>query len=335
MALILRPLPLSVLDLVPVRIGQSLAQSLRDVARLAQGAERLGYRRYWLAEHHNAAAFASAATAVLMGYAAGATSSIRIGAGGVMLPNHAPLMVAEQFGTLALLYPERIDLGVGRASGADPAAGAHLARGAAQGGAAFSAMLGELVDFLAEPSPRQAVRAVPGAGLALPVWILGASAASAAFAASRGMPFVFGGHLKAAGAAQALQTYRREFRAAAGGAGPRALLSVNLIAADSDAEAARLGRSRKARLRDMLLGRPRPLFAPEQAGADDLDGELRGQLAAAGGIAIEGGAATIAAQLDALIADCQPDELLLHTEIHDFEARLRSYAIAARVFGHA
>ncbi|MDQ1923600.1 LLM class flavin-dependent oxidoreductase [Massilia pseudoviolaceinigra] len=317
---------LSVLDLVPITVGHSLGQALRNTRRLAQGAEALGFRRYWLAEHHNAASFASAATSVLMGYVAEGTSTIRVGAGGIMLPNHAPLMVAEQFGTLESLYPGRIDLGVGRSAGADPVAATRLKRGGEP--RPFGAMLGELSAYFEEADPAAGVRAVPGAGLALPLYILGGSPAAAAFAGERGLPFAYAGHLKD-DAAPSLAAYRSAFRPSAAQRAPYAMMSINVIGADSAAEAAWLATSRRRRVLGVMRARPLPLQAPAAFDTDGPDAAEQQALELALGASIEGDHAALRAGLGAIIARCAPDELLINTEIHDIDARLRSYEIVA------
>ncbi|MDM5175746.1 LLM class flavin-dependent oxidoreductase [Massilia sp. DJPM01] len=317
---------LSVLDLVPITVGQSLAHALRSTRRLAQQAEALGFGRYWLAEHHNAAAFASAATTVLMGYVAEGTSTIRVGAGGIMLPNHAPLMVAEQFGTLESLYPGRIDLGVGRSAGADPVAAARLKRGTEP--RPFSATLAELGAYFEEADAAAGVRAVPGAGLSLPLYILGGSPAAAAFAGERGLPFAYAGHLKD-DAAPSLAAYRAAFRPSAAHAAPYAMLSINVIGADSAAEAAWLATSRQRRLLGALRARPLPLQAPAAFDQDGPTAAEQTALGAALGASIEGDHGALRAAVGAIVARCAPDELLINTEIHDLAARLRSYEIVA------
>jgi luciferase family oxidoreductase group 1 len=328
--------PVSVLDLVPVTVGSSIAETLRNTRRLAQRAEALGYRRFWLAEHHNAAYSASSATTVLMAYVADGTSTIRIGAGGMMLPNHAPLQIAEQFGTLESLYPGRIDLGVGRGAGADPLAAGMLRR-CPNGPEAvpFAAMLDALTGFMDDPKPTQAVRAVPGAGLKLPVWILGAGLASAAFAAKRGLPFAFAGHLRAGGIAESLAAYRSAFQPSAACTQPYAIVSVNAIAADTGPEARVLGSSRTKRLLDAIRGRPLPLQAPGTFPALACSDAEQSQLDAALGLSIQGDKLAVGEQFEQLVAQFSPDEILVNTEMYDVQARMRSYEILAELLSES
>ena len=229
-------IPFSVLDLAPVCEGSDAAQAFRNTLDLARHAERLGYHRFWLAEHHNMPGIASAATAVLIGHVAGGTSTIRVGAGGVMLPNHAPLQVAEQFGTLASLYPGRIDLGLGRAPGTDQATARALRR-YFDSADAFPHDVVELLRYFEPAEPGQPVRAVPGAGLEVPVWMLGSSLFSARLAAALGLPFAFASHFAPDAMETALDLYRREFRPSARLAAPYAMLALNVVAADTDADA--------------------------------------------------------------------------------------------------
>ncbi|MBU2135452.1 MAG: LLM class flavin-dependent oxidoreductase, partial [Alphaproteobacteria bacterium] len=230
-------IPLSVLDLSPIVQGGSPGQSLRDSRNLARAAERLGFARYWMAEHHNMTGIASAATAVALAYVGEGTSTIRLGAGGVMLPNHAPLIIAEQFGTLDALYPGRIDLGVGRAPGTDQITARALRRNLAGGVDQFPQDVMELMALLDDAQPGQTVRAVPGAGSKVPVWVLGSSLYGAQLAAALGLPYAFASHFAPAMMDQAAQIYRQQFRPSKPGDQPRLMLALNLVAAETDAEA--------------------------------------------------------------------------------------------------
>src|SRR5690349_9718121 len=254
--------PLSVLDLAPIVEGGDVAQALHNSLDLARHAERWGYRRYWLAEHHNMPGVASAATAVVIGHVAAGTSTIRVGAGGIMLPNHAPLVIAEQFGTLESLFPGRIDLGLGRAPGTDQTTARALRRTLAGDVDAFPQDVIELLGYLGPPAPGQAVRAVPGAGLGVPVWILGSSLFGAQLAAALGLPFAFASHFAPRMLAQALEVYRSGFRPSASLERPYVMLGVNVFAAESDAEARRLFTSLEQAFVNLRRGRPGLLPPP-------------------------------------------------------------------------
>src|SRR5476649_3046105 len=236
-------IPFSVLDLSPVAMGGSAAQSLRNTLDLARHAEKWGYKRYWLAEHHSMPGIASAATSVVIGYVAGGTSTIRVGAGGIMLPNHAPLVIAEQFGTLESLHPGRIDLGLGRAPGTDQRTARALRRDMMDSADRFPQDVVELLSYFQPAVPGHAVRAYPGAGLSVPVWILGSSLFGAQLAAMLGLPFAFASHFAPQQLMQALEIYRSEFRPSAQLAKPYAMAGFNVIAADTDAEAELLSTS--------------------------------------------------------------------------------------------
>ncbi|MES2423635.1 MAG: LLM class flavin-dependent oxidoreductase, partial [Pseudomonadota bacterium] len=254
-------IPLSVLDLAPITQGSDAAQSFRNTLALAQHAERWGYRRYWLAEHHGMPGIASAATAVLMGHVAGGTSTIRVGAGGIMLPNHSPLVIAEQFGTLQALYPGRIDLGLGRAPGSDQATARALRRNLASDADAFPQDVLELIDHLSD-NPRQSVRAVPGRGAKVPVWILGSSTFGAQLAAMLGLPYAFASHFAPAQMMDAIAIYRENFKPSAQLAKPYVMLGFNVFAADTDEEAAFHATSMQQAFVNLRLGRPGQLPPP-------------------------------------------------------------------------
>src|SRR5918993_1271170 len=255
-------IPFSVLDLAPVRAGGTIADALRETLDLARHAEGWGYRRFWLAEHHNMTGIASAATAVLIEHVAHGTETIRVGSGGVMLPNHAPLVVAEQFGTLAALHPGRIDLGLGRAPGTDQVTTRALRRTLSNPDEDFPRDVAELLSYFAPARPGQAVRAVPGEGLRVPVWLLGSSLYSAQLAALMGLPFAFASHFAPDLLTQALDIYRSEFRPSESLAAPYAMACVNSFAADTDAEARRLFTSLEQAFINLRSGKPGPLPPP-------------------------------------------------------------------------
>jgi len=318
----------SILDLCPVPEGDTAAQAMQNTADLAQHAESLGYYRYWMAEHHNMPGIASAATAVLLGHVAGKTKTIRVGAGGVMLPNHAPLTIAEQFGTLATLYGDRIDLGLGRAPGGDQAVW-HAMRRGRTGEDNFPAEVAELMGYLGDADPRAPVQAHPGQGTHVPLWILGSSLYGAQLAAHFGLPYAFASHFAPDALEDAAYIYRRDFKPSDSLDAPKFMLAVNVIAADTDAEAAYLRTSVQqafARLRSGMPGKlPKPV--------DDIDAAigtaLRRGVDQALRISAVGSPGTVRTQLADLVAKYQPDELILTGQIHDHEARKRSFTIAS------
>lgn len=318
----------SVLDLAPVPEGHDAAQALKNTAALAQRAEALGYHRYWMAEHHNMPGIASAATSVLIGHVAAHTRTMRVGAGGIMLPNHAPLAIAEQFGTLATLYGDRIDLGLGRAPGGDQAVYHALRRG---GGDRFPDDVVELMGYLGEPRPEAPVRAIPGEGTFVPVWILGSSLYGAQLAAHLGLPYAFASHFAPDALEEAVALYRRYFKPSAQLGKPRFMLAVNVFAAETDAEGAYLRTSMQqafARMRTGTRGKlPRPVEDIDAAiGAgvrQGVDQALR--------VSATGSPDTVRRELQALIARYAPDEVILTGQIHDHAARVRSFELAAEV----
>ena len=265
--------PLSVLDLAPIVKGGNAAAALRNTRDLAQHAERWGYHRFWLAEHHNMPGIASAATSVVISHVAAATSTIRVGAGGIMLPNHAPLIVAEQFGTLEALYPGRIDLGLGRAPGTDMATARALRRDLANRADSFPDDVLELLSYFGNAPPGQRVRAIPGAGLDVPVWILGSSLFGAQVAARFGLPYAFASHFAPADLEAALQTYRQQFRPSARWPRPHVMLGLNAFAAETDREGARLLTSLQQAFLALRRGMPGPLPPPVDE-AHDLGSDL-------------------------------------------------------------
>ena len=322
--------PFSVLDLVPVAVGASPRDALRNSLDLARHAERLGYRRYWVAEHHNMPGIASAATSVVIGHVAAGTSRIRVGAGGIMLPNHSPLVIAEQFGTLASLYPGRIDLGLGRAPGSDQAVARALRRSPAAADS-FPQDVVELLAYFAPAQPGQIVRAVPGEGLDVPVWILGSSLFGAQLAAALGLPFAFASHFAPRLLTQALEVYRTQFQPSPRLERPYVMLGVNVFAAESDAEARRLFTSLQQAFVNLRTGRPGLLPPP----VDDYEAQLspmeRLGISEALACSMVGSADSVRRGLAAFIATTRADELMVTSQIFDHAARLRSYEITAEV----
>ena len=321
-------IPFSILDLAPVTEGSDTTQAFRNTLDLAQLGERLGYHRYWLAEHHNMPGIASAATAVLIGYVAGGTSTIRVGAGGIMLPNHAPLQVAEAFGTLASLYPGRIDLGLGRAPGTDQPTAKALRR-YFDGADNFPHDVLELLGYFEPVKPGQAVRAVPGAGIDVPVWLLGSSLFSARLSAQLGLPFAFASHFAPDAMDEALAVYRRDFQPSTRLQQPYAVLGLNVVAAESDAEARRLFTTQQQSFINLRRGRPGLIPAP----IDDIDSywtppeKLMVERALA--CAVVGGVDAVADGIKAFVARHRPDEVLVTANIFDHEARRHSFELAS------
>jgi len=323
-------IPFSILDLAPITEGSSAADSFRNSLDLAQHGERWGYNRFWLAEHHGMPGIASAATAVLMSHIANGTSTIRIGAGGIMLPNHSPLVIAEQFGTLASLFPGRIDLGLGRAPGSDHTTARALRRNLASDADEFPQDVVELMDYFAG-SPRRQVRAVPGAGLEVPVWILGSSLFGAQLAAALGLPYAFASHFAPQMMMQAIEIYRATFRPSAQLDKPYVMLGFNVFAADTDAEAHWRATSMQQAFINLRTGNPTKLKPPVEGYLDLLGPGERGMLDSVLSCSAIGSPATVAHQLKAFIERTGADELMLTSQIFDHQARLRSYEIAADI----
>ncbi|WP_437309205.1 LLM class flavin-dependent oxidoreductase [Sorangium sp. So ce388] len=324
-------IPFSVLDLSPIVQGGDAAQALHNTLDLARHAERLGYRRYWLAEHHNMGGVASAATSVVIAHVAGGTSTIRVGAGGIMLPNHAPLVIAEQFGTLASLFPGRIDLGLGRAPGSDPMTARALRRNLAGDVDGFPQDVLELMGYFRPAEPGQPVRAVPGAGLDVPIWILGSSLFGAQLAAALGLPYAFASHFAPGQLMQAIALYRREFRPSAQLAQPRLMLGFNVFAADTDEEARRLWSSLQQAFINLRRGRPGPLPPPVEGFERELGPMERAGLEQALSCSAVGSPETVRRGLEAFIERTRADELMVTSQIFDHAARVRSFEITAQV----
>jgi luciferase family oxidoreductase group 1 len=326
----LRETPLSILDLAPIVEGGTAGQSLRNSLDLARHAEQWGYHRYWVAEHHNMPGIASSATSVLIGHLAGGTSRIRVGSGGIMLPNHSPLVIAEQFGTLEALYPGRIDLGLGRAPGTDMLTARALRRERMMAAEMFPQDVMELRSYLGPPKPDAAVRAVPGEGAHVPIWLLGSSDFSARFAASQGLPFAFASHFAPAYLHAALEIYRTSFQPSESLDRPYVMVGVNVIAAETDAAARRLFTSLLQAFAALRRGRPQPLPPP----VDSMDGRWsdaeRAMAEQSLKYAVVGSPETVRRGLEAVLEETQADELMLTGQIYDHAARLRSFEIAVR-----
>lgn len=320
----------SVLDLCPIVEGGSPAESLRNTLDLAQHAETWGYTRYWLAEHHNMPGIASAATAVVIGHVARGTTSIRVGSGGVMLPNHAPLIIAEQFGTLATLYPGRIDLGLGRAPGTDMTTARALRRGMDQADT-FPQDVIELLGFLGDADADQAVHAIPGQGTHVPVWILGSSLYGAQLAAHLGLPYAFASHFAPAALDEAVRIYRDMFRPSQFSKAPYFMLAVNTFAADDAETGTFLKTSMQQGFARLRSGQPGPL--PRPVGNIDavLDQATIRQVDSAMACSATGTREIVAQTMETLIAKYAPDEVIFNAPVHDHAARLRSLEITADV----
>ena len=324
---------LSVLDLAPITQGSDAAAALRNSLELARHAERLGYRRYWVAEHHNMPGIASAATAVVIAHLAGGTSTIRVGAGGIMLPNHAPLIVAEQFGTLESLFPGRIDLGLGRAPGTDQVTARALRRTLASNPDAFPQDVLELLSYFeprSEDDPPGTVRAVPGAGLRIPAYILGSSLFGAQVAAALGLPFAFASHFAAPLMLQAIRLYRESFRPSPFGSAPHLILGANVIAAETDEEARFLATSGRESFANLRRGMPTTLPPPNREYERDVVPFGATPLEELQSVSFVGSEATVRAGLTAFVDRTGADEVMVVGHIYDHAARLRSYEIAAR-----
>jgi luciferase family oxidoreductase group 1 len=325
-------IPLSILDLVPITFGSTAKAALENSLDLARNAERLGYRRFWVAEHHNMTGIASAATSVVIGYLAGGTSTIRVGAGGVMLPNHSPLIIAEQFGTLETLYDGRIDLGLGRAPGTDPLTMRALRREAARAND-FPRDVQELQAFLAPVQAGQRVQAVPGGGTEVPLWILGSSTFGAQLAAMLGLPYAFASHFAPDHLLEALEVYRATFRPSAQLAEPHAMVGVNVVVADTDDEAGRLFTTMQQGFANLARGTPGPYLPP----VDDMESHWTpAEKATASRMlahSFVGSPDTVREGLDRFVEATRADELMVVAAIHDHARRVRSYELLAELAG--
>ena len=324
-------IPFSILDLSPIPQGGTAAAALRNSLDLAQHAEAWGYRRFWLAEHHNMPGIASAATSVVIAHVAGGTKTIRVGSGGIMLPNHSPLVVAEQFGTLASLFPDRIDLGLGRAPGTDVPTLRALRRNAASRADTFPQDVEELQSYFADASPGQSIRAVPGAGLRVPIWLLGSSTFSAELAADLGLPFAFASHFAPADMMGALHHYRRHFKASSQLERPYTMLGLNAIVADTDTEARRLFTSVQKAFTNLRRGTPGQIPPP----VDDIDSYWSPAEKASAShtllCSVVGSPETVERGLKNFLDITRPDEIIATAHIYDHAARLRSFELLSQI----
>lgn len=324
--------PLSVLDLSPIVQGSTPAQSFRCSADIARHAEQWGYHRYWLAEHHGMPGIASAATSVLIGHIAGQTSRIRVGAGGIMLPNHSPLVIAEQFGTLASLYPGRIDLGLGRAPGSDPETARALRRNLNSDPDQFPRDVLELMDYMSD-EPRNRIMAVPGRGLNVPVWILGSSLFGAQLAAALGLPYAFASHFAPAQLMDAIEVYRRQFQPSVHLEKPYVMLGYNVFAADTEDEAKLLASSWQQSFVNLRSGRPGQLPPPVRDHYEQCSPSAQHLLDSLLSCTAIGNPEQVLEQMKGFIQLTGANELMLNANIFDHNKRLRSYEIAAELRG--
>ncbi|MEP7316058.1 MAG: LLM class flavin-dependent oxidoreductase [Sphingomicrobium sp.] len=325
--------PFSILDLAPIAEGNDAGTALDNALDLARHGERLGYKRFWMAEHHSMPGIASAATAVALCHVAGGTSTIRVGAGGIMLPNHSPLQVAEQFGTLEALFPGRIDLGLGRAPGTDQAAAQAMRRNLVSDPGQFPRDVLELLDYFQPAAPGQRVRAIPGEGMNIPVWILGSSLFGAQLAAQLGLPYAFASHFAPQQLMAAIKTYRSKFRPSRWLAEPYVMLGFNVFAADSDEEAALLATSLQQAFVALRTGQPGKLKPPVAGYSGVLPPEFRGLLDMLLSCSAIGSPDTVRQATEAFVARTGADELMVTSQIFDHTARLHSYELLAQCFG--
>ncbi len=324
-------IPLSILDLSPITEGKTASDALRNTLDLARHAEHWGYRRFWLAEHHNMSGIASAATAVVIAHVAAGTRAIRVGAGGVMLPNHAPLVIAEQFGTLEALHPGRIDLGIGRAPGTDPYTAYALRRNLAGDVDQFPQDVVELRDYFRDPEPGQRVRAVPGAGLRVPIWILGSSLYGAQLAAALGLPYAFASHFAPRDMMQAIAIYRAGFEPSDQLAAPYVMLGFNVCAAPTDDEARLLRTSAVQSFVRLRRGTPGQLPPPVEGFEATLSPAELQMLVEVASCSAVGSPETVRRGLEAFASRTRADELMVVSHIYDHAARLRSFEITAEI----
>ncbi|MDB5310154.1 MAG: class flavin-dependent oxidoreductase [Gemmataceae bacterium] len=329
----LSEISLSVLDLSPIREGGTAAESFRNTLDLARHAERLGFHRYWVAEHHSLPGIASAATAVVIAHVAGGTSRIRVGSGGIMLPNHAPLVIAEQFGTLESLFPGRIDLGLGRAPGGDSRTARALRRHLGSNGDTFPQDLQELMEYFRPGGPGNGVHAVPGEGLHVPMWLLGSSDFSARLAAELGLPFAFASHFAPDFLHEALALYRRHFEPSAHLARPRVMVAANVFAADTDVEARRLFTSAQQQFLNLVRGTPGLLPPPVESMDRLWLPHERAHVERMTRCSAVGSSETVRCRLEQFTAETDADEVIVAGQMYDHTARLRSFEIAAAIHG--
>lgn len=328
---LLQQTPLSVLDLCPILVDGSASDSFRNTLDLAQHAEKWGYNRYWLAEHHNMPGIASSATSVVIGHVAAGTNHIRVGSGGIMLPNHAPLVIAEQFGTLESLFPGRIDLGLGRAPGTDHVTTIALRKDVRNGAHDFPEQLEELRSYFETPTTKKLVRSFPGEGLNVPIWLLGSSGYSAQLAGQLGLPFSFANHFAAENTLPALHLYRSNFQPSDVLDKPHAMVALNVIAADTDEKAHLLATSMQQQFLKLLRNQPGPL-EPPVANMDEIWNSMeKSALEERIGASIIGSPSTVREKLNAFLKETQADELIINAQIYDHQERLRSYEIIAEL----
>nr|WP_089374886.1 LLM class flavin-dependent oxidoreductase [Methylobacillus rhizosphaerae] len=325
-------IPFSILDLCPITQGSTPAQSFRNSVSLARLADELGYHRFWLAEHHNMPGIASAATSVVIGHIAGHTSRIRVGAGGIMLPNHAPLAIAEQFGTLESLYPGRIDLGLGRAPGSDSIAARALRRNLNIYADDFPELVAELRQYFAPAQAGQSLRAVPGAGLDIPLWILGSSLYGAQYAAANGLPFAFAAHFAPTFLLQAVDIYRRNFVPSAQLQQPYFMLTVNILAAETNAEARYWFTSQQLAFANVHRGKAAELPPPVEHIDDYMDASTQAGVERMLSCSLVGSPDVVESGLQMLLNDVKPDELMVTGHVFDHAVRLQSYRIVADIY---
>lgn len=331
----LADIPISILDLVPILAGKTPADSFRNSLDLAQHADRWGFKRYWMAEHHNMAGIASSATSVLIGYIAGGTSKIRVGSGGIMLPNHAPLVVAEQFGTLETLYPGRIDLGLGRAPGTDQLTAMALRRDLKGAGEDFPRNVEELRSYFAPAHSSTRVRAVPGEGLNVPIWLLGSSTFSAQLAGILGVPFAFASHFAPNLLHVALKVYRDSFQPSETLQEPYAMVGVNVVAADTAAEAERLATTLYLSFLNVIRGTAKPMQAPVERMDEYWDESEQYVVQQMLRYTFIGGPETVKEELQAIQEETQANEIMVASNIYNHSARVHSYEILSGFFRRA
>ncbi len=325
-------IPVSVLDLSPVFEGETVSDALRHSLSLAQTAEKLGYKRFWLAEHHNMPGIASAATSVVIGYVAGGTTKIRVGSGGIMLSNHSPIVIAEQFGTLESLFPGRIDLGLGRAPGTDRPATLALRRTLTNDGEEFPEQLEELRFFFKDVVENQKVQAVPGAGLNVPIWLLSSSGFSAHLAGVLGLPFAFAAHFSPEYTLPALKLYRQTFQPSDDLPKPYAMVALNIVAAETDEEAEFLATSQTQSFLNLIRQKPGKIPPPVENMDVIWNAQEKALVASRTGGSIVGSKETVKRKLEEFLEQTNADEIMVNAMIYDHQKRLRSYEIIAELF---